>query len=201
MSARNPWGACPRAHASKIELRGGRGRTTSQSAWQSGGIVPWGNRESGWMWSAATPQERGPKNRPPRRGVAEDWFPGWSLARPAGVPSRGAAFRGCRFAQPPATFWDASGIGLSPAAGSSRFSRCRRETLGELDPGLTHLKLSFAGGGAAQVLRVRGKAEALFPGGTERVAGCGAQRHLRNAGPKTAHPAEGWQRICSPGGL
>ncbi len=37
--------------------------------------------------------------------------------------------------------------------------------------GLTHLKFSFAGGGAAQVLRVRGKAEALFPEGAERVAG------------------------------
>jgi hypothetical protein len=124
LSARNPWGACPRAHAFKIELRGGRGPTSSQSAWQSGGIVPWGNKESSRMWSAATPPERGPKNSPPRRGVAEDLFPGRSLARPAGVPSRGAAFRGCRFAQPPATFWDASGIGSSPAAGSSRSIRC-----------------------------------------------------------------------------
>ncbi len=41
------------------------------------------------MWSAATPPERGPKNSPPRRGVAEDVFPGWSLARPAGVPFLG----------------------------------------------------------------------------------------------------------------
>ena len=31
--------------------------------------------------------------------------------------------------------------------------------------GLTHLKLSFAGGGDAQVFRVLGEAEALFPGG------------------------------------
>ena len=48
----------------------------------------------------------------------------------AGTPCRGAvpggaAFRGCRFAPPPATFWDASGIGSSPPhAGSSRFLRC-----------------------------------------------------------------------------
>jgi hypothetical protein len=41
----------------------------------------------------------------------------------------------------------------------------------------------------------------LFPEGTERVAGGGAKRHPRIAVQKTAHPAEGWQRICSPGGL
>jgi hypothetical protein len=59
-------------------------------------------------------------------------------------------------------------------------------------------KIELRGG---KVLRVRGKSEALFPEGTERVAGGGAQRHPRNAVPKTAHPAEGWQRICSQGGL
>jgi hypothetical protein len=53
------------------------------------GIVPGGNRESSRGWSKATPPDRGPKNSPPRRGVAEDLFPGWSLARPAGVHSRG----------------------------------------------------------------------------------------------------------------
>jgi hypothetical protein len=35
------------------------------------------------------------------------------------------------------------------------------------------------------------KRRSLFPGGTERVAGGGAERHPRNAVPKTAHPAEG----------
>jgi hypothetical protein len=37
-------------------------------------------------------------------------------------------------------------------------------------------------------------------GATEKVAGAGAKRQHRNAVPKTAHPAEGWQRICCPGG-
>jgi hypothetical protein len=41
----------------------------------------------------------------------------------------------------------------------------------------------------------------LFPKGTERVGGGRAQRHHRNPVQKTAYPAEGWQRTCSPGGL
>ena len=44
-------------------------------------------------------------------------------------------------------------------------------------------------------------ARALFPEGTEKIADGGARRHPRNAVQKTAHPAEGWQRICCPGGL
>ena len=40
----------------------------------------------------------------------------------SGTPCRGAvqgraAFRRCRFAQPSATFWDASGIGSMPSGG------------------------------------------------------------------------------------
>jgi hypothetical protein len=81
------------------------------------GNVPGGNKGCSRWSSAATPPERGPQNRPPRRGVAEDWFPGWSLAPPAGCAHGGAGSRGCRFAPPPATFWDAFGIGSSPARG------------------------------------------------------------------------------------
>jgi hypothetical protein len=38
----------------------------------------------------------------------------------------------------------------------------------------------------------------MFPEETEAGAGARAKRRLRNAVQKTAHPTEGWQRICSP---
>jgi hypothetical protein len=62
----------------------------------------------------------------------------------------------------------------------------------------------FARGGGAGTHKLSAcvaKKGELFPRGTERVAGGGAKRHHRNAVPKTAHPAEGWQSIRSPGGL
>jgi hypothetical protein len=69
--------------------RGGGDAEVLRLRGKAEGIVPGGNRESSRWSSEATPPERGPQNSPPRRGVAEDLFPGWSLARPAGVPSRG----------------------------------------------------------------------------------------------------------------
>ena len=60
----------------------------SERATSRKGIVPGGNRENRRGSSAAPHPERGRKNSPPRRGVAADMLAGWSLARPAGVPSR-----------------------------------------------------------------------------------------------------------------
>jgi hypothetical protein len=65
--------------------------------------------------------------------------------------------------------------------------------------GLTHLK--FSRGWAHKLSECEATRRALFPRGTERVAGGRAQRRHRNAVPKTAHPAKGWQGICPLGGL
>jgi hypothetical protein len=59
-----------------------------------------------------------PKPPTPKRGGR-----GFVARVVSGTPCRGAvrgaSFRACRFAQRPATFWDACGIGSSPARGSS----------------------------------------------------------------------------------
>ena len=111
----------PKAHASKIHIRGGSRCTMYQSACESGGHgSPGGNRESARWWSAAKPLERVPKNSTSRGGEAEDLLPGWFLARPAGAMSRGGRFSG----MPPASgrapergflalFWCVS-LGLPP---------------------------------------------------------------------------------------
>jgi hypothetical protein len=73
------------------------------------------------MERSDTPGTRSQKQPTPQRGGS-----GFVARVVSGTPCRGAvpggaAFRRYRFAQPSATFWDASGIGSSTAAGSSGF--------------------------------------------------------------------------------
>ncbi len=91
----------------------------------------------------------------------------WSLARPAGVPSRGGR----------------------PSGGVASLNR---RLLSGMASGIGSSLARRRGKGTHKFLECVAKLRALFPGGTERVYGGGAKRHPRNAAPKTAHPAEGW---------
>jgi hypothetical protein len=67
------------------EPGGFSGMTLREGLFERVGNVPGGNKGRSRWSSAATPPERGPKNSPPRGGVAEDLLSGLFLA-----PLRGA---------------------------------------------------------------------------------------------------------------
>jgi hypothetical protein len=78
-----------------------------------GGLFPAGTKVVAGGRAKRYHRDTFQKDSPPRRAVAEVLSPrlGLSLALPAGVPPRGGSgFRRCRFARPPATTSDASGI-------------------------------------------------------------------------------------------
>ena len=152
-----------------------------------------------------------PKTAHPAEGWQRMCSPGGLWHALPGCGPWGAAFRRCRFAQPSATFRDASGIGSSPAAGSSRFFRCvshghrgfcagERRCHSRIGPGALGARSPMGVRGRGGIFSVGFKRPShasacsegrLAPGSRERMLGDGGQSWIRTSEGVS-------QRIYSP---